>query len=41
MKSQLPDKLIFGHLNISSILNRFDGLKFVIDDKIGVFNIRN
>ena len=39
MKSQLPEKLIFGHLNISSILNRSDGLKFVIDDKTDMFLI--
>ena len=39
MKSQLPDKLIFGHLNINSILNKFDSLKFVIDDKIDMFLI--
>ena len=37
MKSYSPDKLTLGHLNINSIRNKFDGLKFVIDNKIGIF----
>ena len=39
MKSQSREKLILGHLNINSIRNKFDGLKFVIDDKIDIFLI--
>ena len=39
MKSQSPDKLVLGHININSIQNRFDGVEFVIDNKIGVFLI--
>ena len=39
MKSRSPDKLILGHLNINSIRNKFDGLKFVIDNKINIFLI--
>ena len=37
MKYQSPDKLILGHLNINSVRNKFDGLKFVIDNKIDIF----
>ena len=33
MKSQFQVKLILGHLNINSIRNKFDGVKFVIDSK--------
>ena len=39
MKSQSPDKLILSHLNINSIRNKFDGLKFVIYNKIDIFLI--
>ena len=39
MKSQSPDKLILGHININSIRNRFDGVEFVIYNKIGTFLI--
>ena len=39
MKSQSTDKLILGHLNINLIQNKFDGLKFVIVNKIGIFLI--
>ena len=39
MKSQWPDKLNLGYLNINLIRNKFDGLKFVIDNKIDIFLI--
>ena len=39
MKSQSPDKVILGLLNINSIQNKFDGLKYVIDNKIDIFLI--
>ena len=39
MKSQSPDKLILGQLNINSVRNKFDGLKLVIDNKIDLFLI--
>ena len=39
MKSQSPDKLILGHLNINSIQFKFDGLKFIIGNKIDIFLI--
>ena len=39
MKSQSPDKVILGLLNINSIQNKFDGLKYVIDNKIHIFLI--
>ena len=37
MKSQSPNKLTLGHLNINSIRNKFDCVKFVIDNKIDIF----
>ena len=39
MKSQSTDKLILGHLNINPIQNKFDGLKFVIVNRIDIFLI--
>ena len=39
MKSQSADKLILDQLNINSIRNKFDGIKFVIDNKIDIFLI--
>ena len=39
MKSQWPDKFNLGYLNINLIRNKFDGLKFVIDNKIDIFLI--
>ena len=39
MKSQSPDKLILGHLNINLIRNKFYGLKVVIDNEIDIFLI--
>ena len=36
MKSQSPHKFILRHLNINSIRKKFDGLKFVIDNKIDI-----
>ena len=39
MKSQSSDKLILGHLNISSIRNKFEALKFIIDNNIDIFLI--
>ena len=39
MKSQLPDKPILALLNINSIRNKLDGLKFDIDNKIDIFLI--
>ena len=38
MKAQSSDKLILGHLNISSI-RKFEVLKFIIDNNIDVFSI--
>ena len=39
MKAQLSDKLILGHLNINSIQNKFEALKFIIDNNIDIFLI--
>ena len=39
MKSQSPDKLFLGHLNINSIQFKFDGLKFITGNKIDIFLI--
>ena len=36
MKAQSSDKLILGHLNINSIRNKFEALKFIIDVNIPV-----
>ena len=38
-KAQSSDKLILGHLNISSIRNKFEPLKFIIDNNIDIFSI--
>ena len=37
MKIQSSDKLILGHLNINSIRNKFEALKFIIEQKIYTF----
>ena len=39
MKAQSSDKLILGHLNINSIRNKFEVLKFIIDNNINIFLI--
>ena len=39
MKAQSADKLILGHLNINSIRNKFEVLKFIIDNNIDMFLI--
>ena len=39
MKVQPSDKLILGHLKISSIRNKFEALKFIIDNNIDIFLI--
>ena len=39
MKAQLSDKLILGHLNINSIQNKFEALKFITDNNIDIFLI--
>ena len=39
MKDQSSDKLILGHLNINSIRNKFEALKFHIDNNIDIFLI--
>ena len=39
MKAQSSDKLILGHLNINSIWNKFEALKFIIDNNIDIFSI--
>ena len=39
MKTQSSDKLILGHLNINSIRNKFEALKFIIDNNIDIFLI--
>ena len=36
MKAQSSDKLILGHLNINSIRNKFEALKFIIDNNIDI-----
>ena len=38
MKSESPDELFLGHLNINSIRNKFDRLEFVIDKKIDIIS---
>ena len=37
MKAQSSDKLILGHLNINSIRNKFEALKFIIGNNIDIF----
>ena len=37
MKAQSSDKLILGHLNINPTRNKFDTLKFIIDNSIDNF----
>ena len=39
MKAQSSDKLILGHLNINSIRNKFEALKFIVDNNINIFLI--
>ena len=39
MKAQLSDKLVLGHLNINSIRNKFEALKFINDNNIDIFLI--
>ena len=39
MKAQSLDKLILGHLNINSIRNKFEAVKFTIDRNIDIFLI--
>ena len=39
MIAQSSDKLILGHLNINSIRNKFEALKFIIDNNIDIFLI--
>ena len=39
MKAQSLDKLLLGHLNINSIRNKFEALKFIIDNNIDIFLI--
>ena len=39
MKIQCPEKIIVGHLNISSIRNKFDALSFIIDTYIDILLI--
>ena len=39
VKAKSSDKLILGHLNISSIRNKFEALKFIIDHNIDIFLI--
>ena len=39
MKAQSSDKLILGHLNINAIRNKFEALKFIIDNNIDIFLI--
>ena len=39
MKAQTSDKLRLGHLNISSIQNKFEVLKFIIDHNRDIFLI--
>ena len=39
MKAQSLDKLFLGDLNINSIRNKFEALKFIIDNNIDIFLI--
>ena len=39
MKAQSSDKLILGHLNINSIRNKFEALKFIINNNIDIYLI--
>ena len=39
MKTQSSDKLILGHLNINLIRNKFEAVKFTIDNNIDIFLI--
>ena len=39
MKAQSSDKLILVHLNINSIRNKFETLKFIVDNNIDIFLI--
>ena len=36
MKKRLPDKIIFSHLNINSLRNKFDSVKNTIGRNIGI-----
>ena len=38
-KAQSSDKLILGYLNVNSIRNKFEALKFIIDNNIDIFLI--
>ena len=39
MKAQSSRKLILGHLNINAIRNKFEALKFIIDNNIDILLI--
>ena len=39
MKARSSDKMILRHLNINSIRNKFEALKFIIDNNIDIFLI--
>ena len=39
MKAQSSGKLILGHLYINSMRNKFEALKFIIDNNIDIFSI--
>ena len=39
MKPQSLDRLILGHLDIRSIRTKFDGLRFIIDNKTDILLI--
>ena len=39
MKAQSSDKLILGHLNIKSVRNKFEALKFLIGNNIDILLI--
>ena len=39
MKSECPDKLIIGHLDINSIRNKFDALSLIVKNNVDILMI--
>ena len=37
LRNKNPERIIIGHLNINSLRNKFDAMKFVIQGKVDVF----
>ena len=37
LRLKFTKNLVFGHLNVNSVMNKFEALEFLIKDKFGVF----